>query len=102
MPRPANVSPQTLTVLAAFAANPAEWRHGVSLSKETGLKSGTLYPLLMRLADSGFLEAEWAPPEIAGRPPRHVYRLTPAGLTLARERLTQAAARAAKLAMGDA
>jgi DNA-binding PadR family transcriptional regulator len=49
----------------------------------TGLRSGTVYPLLIRLHDQGLLEAEWQPPESPGRPPRHVYRLTAAGLRVA-------------------
>jgi DNA-binding PadR family transcriptional regulator len=50
----------------------------------TELKSGSLYPILMRLADRGLLETEWETNE-AGKPPRHLYRLTPDGLQLARE-----------------
>jgi PadR family transcriptional regulator len=84
MPRKPNDSPQTRLVLAALAADSACWRHGLSLSRETGLSSGTLYPLLRRLAQQNYLEAEWRPPEAPGRPPRHVYRLTTAGRTLAR------------------
>jgi DNA-binding PadR family transcriptional regulator len=55
------------------------------LAKETGLLSGTLYPLLMRLSDQGFLDARWQESEQPGKPPRHMYRLTAAGLALARE-----------------
>ena len=46
--------------------------------------------VLMRLGDQGLLESKWEPSPQAGRPPRHVYRLTPAGANLARE---QASAR---------
>src|ERR1700730_6706319 len=56
----------------------------ISLSKLTGLKSGTLYPLLIRLNDQGLLTSQWQSVEKPGRPPRHLYRLTPSGLTLAR------------------
>src|ERR1700761_9818366 len=90
MPRKPNTSPQTLKVLAAFAAAPADWRYGLSLARETGLGYGTLYPLLIRLADQGYLEARWMEPERPGRPPRHGYRLTAAGADLARERPPQA------------
>lgn len=54
--------------------------------KETGLSSGTLYPLLMRMTDQGLVEAEWREPAQPGRPPRHAYRLTAAGFALALER----------------
>lgn len=59
------------------------WRHGYDLCREADIKSGTLYPLLARLAAEGFLEAEWRAPETPGRPPRHAYRLTTAGRRLA-------------------
>jgi len=51
MPRIPNVSKQTILLLATLLENPSEWRHGYGISQITGLKSGTLYPLLMRLAD---------------------------------------------------
>lgn len=85
MSREPNISRQTRAVLAALAAAPSEWRHGVSLARETGLGPGTLYPLLARLAAQNLLEAEWRASEHRGRPPRHVYRLTAAGRALARE-----------------
>jgi len=85
MPRKPNNSRQTRALLAAFLEQSATWRHGYDLSKETGLRSGTLYPLLMRLSEQGLLESRWQEPERPGLPPRHVYRLTAPGLTLARE-----------------
>ncbi|HEY0313785.1 MAG TPA: PadR family transcriptional regulator [Allosphingosinicella sp.] len=74
-----------LLLLAALAARPQQWRHGYDLMKETGLASGTLYPLLIRITEQGLIEAEWQEPAQIGRPARHAYRLTAAGLALARE-----------------
>lgn len=85
MARKPNSSPQTRCVLVALAAEPAAWRHGLSLSRETGLSSGTLYPLLRRLEQQDYLEAKWQASEAPGRPPRHIYRLTAAGRRLAQE-----------------
>ncbi|RYD54769.1 MAG: PadR family transcriptional regulator [Sphingomonadales bacterium] len=62
-------------------------QHGYELMKETGLSSGTLYPLLMRMADQGLVEAEWQAPLRPGRPARHAYRLTAAGVQFARDAL---------------
>ena len=87
MTRAPNISRQTVSVLAALLAQPQAWRYGYDLSKETGLKSGTLYPLLMRLSDQGYLEAEWRQPLQPGRPARHAYRLTATGAGLARQRV---------------
>jgi DNA-binding PadR family transcriptional regulator len=69
-----------MLVLRALAAEPARWRHGYDLGAETGLKAGSLYPILIRLADRGLLEATWEESAPQGRPPRHLYRLTAAGL----------------------
>lgn len=72
-------SAQTLSVLLAFATDPSEWRHGYELCRDTGLKAGSMYPILMRLADRGLLETSWEQEPPSGRPPRHLYRLTRAG-----------------------
>ncbi len=85
MPRIPNTSVQTRSLLTAMAADPRTWRHGYALTKLTGLKSGTLYPLLMRLKSQGLLASQWQAAQQPGRPPRHLYRLTSAGLALARE-----------------
>jgi DNA-binding PadR family transcriptional regulator len=87
MPRTPDSSPQTLRVFASLMADPAQWRYGYDLSRETGLASGSLYPILMRLTGRELLETRWEPSEQPGRPPRHLYRLTAAGAALATERL---------------
>jgi DNA-binding PadR family transcriptional regulator len=61
------------------------WRHGYELARTADVKSGTLYPLLIRLEEQGHLEAEWQPPAERGRPARHAYRLTASGIKLARD-----------------
>lgn len=80
------MSPQTVQVLDLFLAAPREWRYGYDISRDIGLKSGTLYPILMRLAERKLLETTWQAVE-AGKPPRHMYRLTAEGLRFAREQL---------------
>jgi len=83
-------SPQTLAVLAALSGQASAWQHGYALARETGLKSGTLYPILIRLADRGLVEACWQDEPVPGRPRRHLYRLTTEGLTAASAALAQA------------
>lgn len=82
------LSRQTLRVLEQFVEHPTLWRYGYELSRETGLKSGTLYPILMRLAEYSLLETRWVTTE-EGVPPRHTYRLTPKGLELVRATFTR-------------
>lgn len=95
MPRTPDTSPQTMRVFQALLSDPAQWRHGYELSKETALASGTLYPILIRLADRELLETRWEPPSRPGRPPRHAYRLTADGAAYARSRLADQAAQPA-------
>lgn len=85
MARNRQPSKQMRLLLASLSRQRSEWRHGYDLLKETGLSSGTLYPLLMRMADNELVEAEWREPDESGRPPRHVYRLTASGFALALE-----------------
>jgi PadR family transcriptional regulator, regulatory protein PadR len=78
-------SAQTGLVLVALPDAPTHWRHGYDIARETGLRSGTLYPILIRLAELGLLEASWEEEQPAGRPRRHLYRLTADGVAAARE-----------------
>jgi PadR family transcriptional regulator, regulatory protein PadR len=94
-------SPQTTALLLALSEDPETWRHGYELCQATGLKAGSLYPILVRLADRGWLDAQWETAIPVGRPPRHLYRLTAIGLKQARElaaaRMTTERARRARL-----
>lgn len=92
MARRSHTSPQTLALLGTLLDSGSEWRHGYELSRATGLRSGTLYPMLARLTQEGWLEARWTEPERSGRPPRHVYRLTPEGRAQASDRLAATSA----------
>ena len=92
MARRPHASRQAVALFASLLARPDEWHHGYELMQRTQLKSGTLYPLLMRLADEQFLESEWRPAVPPARAPRHAYRLTPAGREFARSLLVQAKA----------
>lgn len=80
MARRPNSSKQTEVLLTALLAAATEWRHGYDVSRETGLKSGTLYPILMRLERLGWLEARWEDEPAPGKPRRHLYRLTALGM----------------------
>src|SRR3954469_10057836 len=94
---PRRPSKQTAAVLAALAREPHVSRYGYELGKEVGLEAGTLYPILMRLSSRGLLEAGWETEPPAGRPPRHLYRITGAGERAAAEAIVTAPARRARL-----
>jgi DNA-binding PadR family transcriptional regulator len=72
-----------VTVLTVLATDPGRWRYGYELGQEVELKAGSLYPILMRLGDRGLLESTWESDPPAGRPSRHLYRLTAAGIEAA-------------------
>jgi PadR family transcriptional regulator, regulatory protein PadR len=95
------LSPQTLRVLDAFLEAPKEWRYGYDISRDTGLMSGTLYPILMRMAERKLLETSWETVE-EGKPPRHLYRLTPDGMQFARENRCSRIAGLRRTALGEA
>lgn len=84
MARTRRPSKQKLLLLGALFDRAPQWCHGYDLMKQTGLLSGTLYPLLMRMQEEGLVQAQWCAPEQPGRPARHVYRLTATGLQGAR------------------
>ena len=72
-------SPQTVAVLQALAGRTADCSHGYDLCRSLGFKAGTLYPILIRLAERGLVETAWEQDVPKGRPPRHLYRLSTAG-----------------------
>ena len=78
-------SQRARAVLAFLSEAGREWTHGYDLVRATGVKSGTVYPILIRLEAQGYLEAQWQPPAAPGRPPRHAYRLTAEGARFARK-----------------
>jgi PadR family transcriptional regulator PadR len=91
MRRSRKPTPQTIAVVLALADNPSGWSHGYELCRHLGLKAGTVYPILMRLAERGQLETTWETDPPSGRPARHLYRLTSKGARFA-EALRAAAA----------
>jgi PadR family transcriptional regulator PadR len=62
------------------APNGRHW--GYDLSKKSGVKPGSLYPILQRMLDENWLSAGWQDPNEAatGRPRRRYYKLTAEGL----------------------
>ncbi len=64
------------------------FRHGFDIIDASGLKSGTVYPILRRLEEAGMLRARWesvADARDAQRPPRRYYQMTGAGAQIFRD-----------------
>jgi PadR family transcriptional regulator, regulatory protein PadR len=81
------MSLQTLKVLEAFLDEPTDELSGADVLKRSGIASGTLYPILLRLEAAGWFVSRWeaVDPASVGRPRRRLYRLTPTGLARASE-----------------
>jgi PadR family transcriptional regulator len=90
--RPRKPTPQTIAIVLALAGNPSGWSHGYGLCRQLGLKAGTVYPILMRLAERGQVDTAWETDPPSGRPARHLYRLSGEGARFAEELRTAAAA----------
>ena len=75
-----------LKVVAALLAEAESERYGLQLMQDTGLPSGTLYPILVRLERAGWVASRWeeVDPVAEGRPTRRYYRLTGEGAVEAR------------------
>lgn len=72
-----------MRVALALADDPSGQHWGYELSKQSGLRSGVLYPILHRMLHEGWLEDGWEDPSaiVGKRPPRRYYTLTEQGIT---------------------
>ena len=67
----------TMKVLDMFLTDPRQRLCGADIVKETEMLVGTLYPILRRLEENGWLslEVEDIDPSKEGRPRRYYYRM---------------------------
>ncbi len=79
----------SLRVLARMLNDPMREMSGADLRRDVGIASGTLYPILFRFEEAGWLKSRWeeVEPRDAGRPRRRLYLLTGAGQVHARTAL---------------
>lgn len=78
-----------LRVLKTCLDHPGKRLYGYELMQLTGLASGTLYPILMRFEEAGWLASTWeeSDPKQEGRPRRRLYRITANGKIAIAEKL---------------
>ena len=82
---------QTLQLTGVMLSAPdAEW-YGLQLAGEAGLKSGSVYVVLARLEQAGWLTSRWEEidPSAEGRPRRRLYALTGEGRQAGAEAIEQ-------------
>jgi DNA-binding PadR family transcriptional regulator len=84
-----NLTPKMADVVKVFLADPTKGRYGYELMRLTGMSTSYLYPALAKLEKAGWLTAgkEAVDPHEVGRPPRRVYWISGAALTVARVQL---------------
>lgn len=86
---PFRVTPATLDVLEALLG-PDDELYGLKIAQNAELKTGSVYPILARLEDAGWVESHWELDEPSARGPRRrFYRLNPDGLGAARALLLE-------------
>jgi PadR family transcriptional regulator PadR len=80
------ITTQTLKVLGALMSRTQDEISGAEIARSTKLASGTLYPILIRLEEAGWVESRWeiGDPHELGRPRRRLYQVTGLGLRRAR------------------
>jgi PadR family transcriptional regulator, regulatory protein PadR len=83
--RDLDVTPKMARVLKVFLQDPSHSHYGFELMRLTGLASGSLYPMLARLEEAGWLTRgkEDIDPRVEGRPPRLHYTITGAAVNAA-------------------
>jgi hypothetical protein len=81
---------QVLQVLHALLADPTREKYGLELSKNSGIAHGTMYGILARLEDWGWLDNRLDYYADRATPPRRYYRLTSDGTEQARAAVEQA------------
>ena len=80
------VTPQTLKVLSLLiGATDPIW--GLELVRRTGLMTGTVYPILDRLEELGWVRSYWEEPNDRPGPRRRFYVLTETGMNDGQELL---------------
>jgi PadR family transcriptional regulator PadR len=90
----------SLKVLRALLDSPVVRLSGADIHKESGVFTGTLYPLLLRFEAAGWLKSEWedVDPKEVGRPRKRFYRLTPTGRARANAALASVSSRSGEAA----
>ena len=81
----------TQLVLQALLSDPDHELSGLQIAAGTGLRSGTVHPVLARLERMEWAESWWEDidPHVEGRPARRYYRLSAAGVPRASHALAR-------------
>jgi PadR family transcriptional regulator PadR len=92
MDGPPRMTMNVLKVLRVLLEDPTTERYGLEIGQVAGLRGGSLYPVLGKLEDAGYLTSAWedTTPADLGRPRRRLYRLRPNAVAYARQAIAEA------------
>jgi PadR family transcriptional regulator, regulatory protein PadR len=78
-----------LQVLRALLDDPVAEHYGLKISEKSGLPTGSIYPILTRLENAGWVSSAWEDIDesAAGRRARRYYQLTDEGAERARSEI---------------
>jgi DNA-binding PadR family transcriptional regulator len=84
------IAGRTMELLLFLCNTPNKEFSGSNMSKDLGIASGTLYPLLVKLEDAGLVVSRWenGDPQELGRPRRRYYKITGEGAKAIHERMS--------------
>jgi DNA-binding MarR family transcriptional regulator len=93
-------TPATLDVLHALSScDGLVW--GLQLVRDTGRPAGSIYPILSRLEEAGWVSSEWETVSDHGGPRRRYYKLTVDGQAHASTMLESRTARSVRAATAE-
>jgi PadR family transcriptional regulator, regulatory protein PadR len=83
---------QTLQVLQVLLTDPLDEHYGLEISRDSGLPTGSIYPILTRLENAGWVTSAWEDIDESrqGRRRRRYYQLTTQGAQLAGRKIEDA------------
>lgn len=92
MGREVRITLQTLQVLKVLLTDPLDEHYGLGISRESGLPTGSIYPILTRLETAGWVTSAWENINESeqGRRRRRYYRLTAEGAKSAHDEVANA------------
>jgi PadR family transcriptional regulator PadR len=84
------ITKATIQVLSVLLQDPGGDHYGLEVAKQADLPTGSVYPILARLEQYGWVDSAWEEidPAVEGRRPRRYYRLNVYGAQQARRALT--------------
>jgi PadR family transcriptional regulator, regulatory protein PadR len=91
MPPPIKLTVPFLKTITVFINSPSRQYSGADICRETKLFSGTVYPLLYKLEEKGWIKGAWEEidPHKEGRPKKRLYQITSSGVVHGRKLVTE-------------